>query len=198
MPLERSNFAYVLGSSGVASWEANSFGKMFVKMLTHLHMVVYTCWCWHTLQRRWCSYGWERCGFLSALLRKLCAYFLLRRWEIWRSRGSVSRWENTHRTLASGAPDAASDRPVQTVPGPARVRHRTTGTGRRPVRPVVSVRCAGVLRPSLRMGPVSTGRYRCLASGDPQVCGTLCAWVRCAPDASGVDLQSVRWSAGDR
>jgi len=41
VPLERSNFAYVLGSSGVASSEANSFGKMFMKMLTHLHMVVY-------------------------------------------------------------------------------------------------------------------------------------------------------------
>ena len=46
---------------------------------------------------------------------------------------------------------------------PARVEHR------------VSVRCASVLQPSLRMGPVSTGRYRCLASGDLQVCGTLCA-----------------------
>ena len=48
---------------------------------------------------------------------------------------------NTHRTLASGALDAESERPVQTLPGPARVRHRTTGTGRRPVRPVVRVRC---------------------------------------------------------
>jgi len=48
---------------------------------------------------------------------------------------------NTHRTLASGAPDAESERLVQTLPGPARVRHRTTGTGRRPVRPVVRVRC---------------------------------------------------------
>ena len=45
MQLELSNFAYVLGSSGVASREANSFGKMFVKMLTHLHKVVYTWWC---------------------------------------------------------------------------------------------------------------------------------------------------------
>ena len=155
---------------------------MIVKMLTHVHMLVYTLWCWHTLRRRWSLKGRERMG--SALLRKLSAYFLLRRWEIWRSRGSVSRWENTHGTLASGASDAASERPVQTVPGPARVRHQTTRTRRRPVRPVVSVRCAGVLRLSLRMGPVSTGRYRCLASGDPQVCGTLCAWVRCAPDCS--------------
>ena len=79
------------------------------------------------------------------------------------------------RTLATEAPDAKSERPVQTMPGPARVRHRTIGTGRWLERPVVSVQCAGVLRPSLRMGPVSTGRYRCLASGDPQVCGTLCA-----------------------
>jgi len=48
---------------------------------------------------------------------------------------------NTHRTLASGAPDVESERSVQTVPGPARVRHWTTDTGRRPVRPVVCVRC---------------------------------------------------------
>ena len=74
---------------------------------------------------------------------------------------------NTHRTLATEAPDAVSERPVQTVPDPARVRHRTIGTGRWLERPVVRVRCADVLRPSLRMGPVSTGRYRCLASGDP-------------------------------
>ena len=43
---------------------------------------------------------------------------------------------NTHRTLASGAPDAKSERPVQTVPGPARVRHRTIGTGHCVERPV--------------------------------------------------------------
>jgi len=45
------------------------------------------------------------------------------------------------RTLASGAPDAESERPVQTASGPARARQRTTGTGRRLVRPVVHVRC---------------------------------------------------------
>ena len=44
---------------------------------------------------------------------------------------------NTHRTLASGAPDAESERPVQSVLGPARVRHRTLGTGHRLERPVV-------------------------------------------------------------
>ena len=32
---------------------------------------------------------------------------------------------NTHRTLASRAPDAESERTMQAVPGPARVRHRT-------------------------------------------------------------------------
>ena len=75
----------------------------------------------------------------------------------------------------SVAPDAVPVRPVSRQPDSVRVRHRTMGTGRSLERPVVSVRCADVLRPSLRMGPVSTGRYRCLASGDPPVCGTLCA-----------------------
>ena len=44
--LERSNFAMFLESSGVVNWVANPL-KMFVKMLTHLHLVVYTWWCWH-------------------------------------------------------------------------------------------------------------------------------------------------------
>jgi len=131
-------------------------------MLTHVHLLVHTLWCWHTLRRRWSLKVRERMG-------SYCAGG-----KIWRSRGSVS-----HRTLATEAPDAKSERPVQTVPSPARVRHRTIGTGRWLERLVVRVRCAGVLRPSLRMGPVSTGRYRCLASGDLQVCGTLCACVRC-------------------
>ena len=72
--------------------------------------------------------------------------------------GEVAGVFLAHRTLAVEATDVESERPVQTVPGPARVRHRTIGTGRWLERPVVSVRCAGVLRPSLRMGPVSTGR----------------------------------------
>jgi hypothetical protein len=40
------NFASLLGSSSVASWVANSFGKIFVKMLTHLHVIVKHLWCW--------------------------------------------------------------------------------------------------------------------------------------------------------
>ena len=55
--------------------------------------------------------------------------------------GNLEKSRECHRMLASGAPDAESERPVQTVPGPARVRHRRTGTGRRPMRPVVRVRC---------------------------------------------------------
>ena len=58
----------------------------------------------------------------------------------------------------SEAPDAVSERPVCRLPDSVRVRHRTIGTGRWLERPVVRVRCEGVLRPSLRMGPVSTGR----------------------------------------
>ena len=55
-------------------------------------------------------------------------------------------------------------------------------TGRTGVSPVLSVRCAGVLRPSLRMGPVSTGRYRCLASGDP---ASLRSSLRTSPVCTG-------------
>jgi len=31
-------------------------------MLTHVYMLVYTLWCWHTLRRRWSLKGEERMG----------------------------------------------------------------------------------------------------------------------------------------
>ena len=46
MPLERSNIAMLLGSSGVVRSSENPL-KMIVKMLTHMHIVVFTWWCWH-------------------------------------------------------------------------------------------------------------------------------------------------------
>ena len=46
MPLERSNIAMLLGSSGVVRSSENPL-KMIVKMLTHMHMVLFTWWCWH-------------------------------------------------------------------------------------------------------------------------------------------------------
>jgi len=117
---------------------------MIVKMLTYVHLLVYTLWCWHTLRRRWSLKCRERMG--PALFEKMkCIFFI----------APVGNLEKS-RTL-----DAESERPVQTVPGPARVRHQTIGTGRWLERPVVRVRCAGVLQPSLRMSPVSTGRVRC-------------------------------------
>ena len=36
----------MLGSSGVVRASENPL-KMIVKMLTHMHMVMYTWWCWH-------------------------------------------------------------------------------------------------------------------------------------------------------
>ena len=46
MPLERPNIAMLLGSSGVVRSSENPL-KMIVKMLTRMHIVVYTWWCWH-------------------------------------------------------------------------------------------------------------------------------------------------------
>jgi len=70
-----------------------------VKMLTHLHIVVYTWWCWHIckggsvprVERGMGSFlpPAEIARRDSVLLRKLSAYFLLCRWEIWRIHGSV-------------------------------------------------------------------------------------------------------------
>ena len=46
MPLERSNIVMLLGSRGAVRSNENPL-KMIVKMLTHIHIVVYTWWCWH-------------------------------------------------------------------------------------------------------------------------------------------------------
>ena len=46
MPLERSKIAMFLGSSGVVRSSKNPL-KMFVKILTHIHMVFFTWCCWH-------------------------------------------------------------------------------------------------------------------------------------------------------
>ena len=45
MPLERSNIAVLLGSSGVVRSSENPL-KMIVKMVTHMHMVLFTWCCW--------------------------------------------------------------------------------------------------------------------------------------------------------
>ena len=46
MPLERSKFAMLLGSSGMVRSSENPL-KIIVKMLTHMHTVLLTWCCWH-------------------------------------------------------------------------------------------------------------------------------------------------------
>jgi len=132
---------------------------MFVKMLTHAH--------------------------LSALFEKMKCIFsiapvgnLVKSWECFSLRKHSP-------DAGSEAPDAVSERPVCRLPDSARVRHRTPGTGRKMEPPVVSVRCEGVLQPSLRMSPVSTTRSGCvrwLASGDR---ASLQSSLRMSPVCTG-------------
>ena len=46
VPLERSNIAMLLGSSGVVRSSKNPL-KMIVKMLTYMNLVLFTWCCWH-------------------------------------------------------------------------------------------------------------------------------------------------------
>jgi hypothetical protein len=46
VPPEWSNFALLLGLSGVASWVTNPL-KNICEKLTHVHKMLYTWWCWH-------------------------------------------------------------------------------------------------------------------------------------------------------
>ena len=79
---------------------------------------------------------------------------------------------NTHQTQASGVLSGL------TRGSRAHWTHQSESGAQHPV--------CGLLRPSLHMGPVSTGRYRCLASGDP-------AGLRSSLCTSAVSTGRVRW-----
>jgi len=91
---------------------------MIVKMLTHMHIVVYTWWCWHTLRRRWRLKSREGFGFLSPFRRACevgfdafekmkCIFFIAPVESLEKS------WECfSHQTLAAEAPDAEPARLV--------------------------------------------------------------------------------------
>jgi len=93
---------------------------MIVKMLTHVHMLVHTLWCWHTLRRRWSLKGRERMGsslppveltrWDSVLFEKMkCIFSIAPVANLEKSRKCFSL-RNTHRTLAAEAPDAEPTR----------------------------------------------------------------------------------------
>jgi len=79
-------------------------------MLTHVHMLVYTLWCWHTLRKMWSLKGRERMGSSlppvelarrgSALFEKIkCIFSIAPVGKLEKSRECFSL-RNTHRTLA--------------------------------------------------------------------------------------------------
>jgi len=147
-------------------------------MLTHVHLLVHTLWCWHTLRKRWSLKSRERMG--SALFKKMkCIFSIAPVGNLEKSR-ECSSLRNTHWTLAVEAPDVEALRPVCCG---ARVKHQTQGDS------CSCVRCyltsAGVLdwkHRTLRERPVvcvwcptclamlsgfKTGEHRtCSASGD--------------------------------
>jgi len=152
-------------------------------MLTHVHMLVYTLWCWHTLRRRWndCENANTR-AHVGAFEKMKCIFSIVPVGKLEKSREYFSL-RNTHRTLAQ--------------------KHRTMclcvrcagclaqlglGTGRRLERPVFWVRCPRVLHCSLGLSPVSTGRSGAQRPVPCAFCRPPWVLVRCAPDASGANL----------
>ena len=89
---------------------------MFVKMLTHLHMVAYTWSCWHIYKGGGVPRVERGVGSSlppaelarrdSALLRKLSAFFSIAPVEILEKSRECFSVGNTHRTLCAEAPDA--------------------------------------------------------------------------------------------
>ena len=137
-------------------------------MLTHVHLLVHTLWCWHTLRRDSALFEKMKCIFSIALvgnLEKSRECFSLR---------------NTHRTLTQKHRTLFLC--VRWAGSLTRLGLRTE---RSLERPVVCVRCEEVLQTSLRMSPVSTGRSGCvrwLASGDP---ASLRSSLRMSPVCTG-------------
>jgi len=95
---------------------------MIVKILTHMHLLVHTWWCWHTLRKRWRLKGREGFGFLSpscracetgfgAFEKMKCIFYIAPVESLEKSLDFFSL-KNTHRTLYLQAPDAEPVRPV--------------------------------------------------------------------------------------
>ena len=91
---------------------------MIVKMLTLMHLMVYTLWCWHTLRRRLRLKGREGFGFPSpsnraceagfdAFEKMKCIFSITLVGNLEKSR-ECFLLRNTHWTLAVEAPDAVS------------------------------------------------------------------------------------------
>ena len=73
VPLDQSNIAMLLGSSGVVRSSENPL-KMIVKMLTHMHMVLFTWCCWHICKGEGVGVDVDQLGKqerLFGVLRKL-------------------------------------------------------------------------------------------------------------------------------
>jgi len=83
---------------------------MFVKMLTHLHMVVYTWWCWHIYKGGGVPRVERRVGF-DAFEKIKCIFSIAPVGNLEKSWKCFSL-RNTHRTLVLAAPDAGLERPV--------------------------------------------------------------------------------------
>ena len=123
---------------------------MIVKMLTHIHMMVYTWWCWHIYKgggvcrgemgfgslspsRRACEAGFgafEKMECLFSIMPDANSWWLAH-WtkgeEDRGERNSVSLF-NSDRTLSPKRPDAEVVRPVRLSVGTVlRVKHRTLG-----------------------------------------------------------------------
>jgi len=104
---------------------------MIVKMLTHVHMLVHTLWCWHTLRRRLRLEGlredWVSAHFVvSALFEKMKCIFSIAPVENLEKSQECFLLRNTyrtqHRTLSLSVRCAV-------VLDSTRVKHRTMHTG---------------------------------------------------------------------
>ena len=98
---------------------------MFVKMLTHLHMVMYTWWCWHIRKLGGIQRFWENevriLYWIGGKFGEVAGVFLAEKPSSNAGVGSTWRWTRASGALSAAgagiecAPDAGTGRGQDTV-----------------------------------------------------------------------------------
>jgi len=182
---------------------------MNVKMLTHVHLLVHTWWCWHNLRRRWSLKGREEFGILSPSRRaceagfgafeKMKCIFSIAPMESLEKSSECFSLKNTHQTLWPQAPDAKPVTGVLSVSGIVRVEHQTLSAGRG--LDVLASGVAWLQQWDWLRAPDARSESSATSPVILRVWQPLYVRDRCAPDASSTYLTvsgGSNWSVRDQ
>jgi len=140
-------------------------------MLTHLHLLIHTWWCWHTLRRRWSLKGRERSceARFDAFKKMKCIFSIVLVENLEKLSECFPLKKHSPDTLTTGTGRWACMSGVLSVSGKFSCVHRTPSTGR-------------------GLDPVFASS---VALHQQYICNALWVRVRCWPGAFD---GCVRWS----